>query len=40
MHPNDDDLYNNLGDALFFTGDTKGAIQNYRKAIEINPNSS
>ncbi len=36
-NPGDKDAYYNLGNAMFLTGDYKGALENYRKSVEADP---
>jgi len=39
-YPNSANVYDSYGEALLSTGDTTGAIQNYKKSLELNPDNT
>ena len=38
MFPNVANCYDSLGEALLMKGDKEGALKNYKRALELNPN--
>ena len=39
LHPNSPNVYDSLGEAYLKSGDSLEAYNNYKKALELNPNN-